>query len=53
MCAFVNRRYNLLYIVLPIFYVGKLEVCPEAFDFGQCMDGLLVIDFAQLQEMQL
>ena len=51
-CAFVNRRYNLLYIVLSIFYVGKLEVGAEAFDFGQRMDGLLVVDFAQLQEMQ-
>ena len=48
MCAFVNRRYNLLYIVLSIFYVGKLEVGAEAFDFGQRMDGLLIVDFAQL-----
>ena len=43
----------MLYIVLSIFYVGKLEVGAEAFDFGQRMDGLLVVDFAQIQEMQL
>ena len=40
------------YIVLTILYLGKLEVSAEAFNFGQCMDGFLVVYLTQLQEVE-